>query len=128
MSGKRRRLFYFILVILVGLGAGLAFGWLVMPPQRPTNASLTQLRADYKTDLVLMVAEQYQVEQDPLAALDQLTKIDTGDPTVLLENVIHYGEGIGYTKEDLEKIRTLASNIDAATLQEWQQRSPDNGK
>ncbi len=42
----------------LGAGADLAFGWLFMPAAAK-NADLNQLRADYKTDLTLMVAEIY---------------------------------------------------------------------
>ena len=49
---KSRRLFFFSLAILLGIGAGLAFGWLVRPPKAPTDASMTDLRTDYQTDVV----------------------------------------------------------------------------
>ena len=57
MQKRGLRVFFFFLAILLGVGIGLAFGWLVMPAAAPTNASLNQLRADYKTDLTLMIAE-----------------------------------------------------------------------
>jgi hypothetical protein len=37
-----------------------------------------QLRADYKTDLALMVAETYAREKDLYAALDGLARIEPG--------------------------------------------------
>ncbi len=120
---KIRRLIFFFLTILVGVGAGLVFGWLIMPPQRPVDASLTQLRADFKTDWALMVAERFESEQNPIAALDRLALIDESDPPTLLGNVLHYAQGIGYPSQDLSRIEALLKSFDSETLLEWQQRS-----
>ena len=49
--------------LAVGIGMGLAYGWLVDPVDF-FDLSPDTLRADYKTDYVLMTAEAYHVEQD----------------------------------------------------------------
>lgn len=51
-----------------------------MPAAAPRNASLNQLRADYKTDLTLMIAESYAQNRDLPAALDSLARIEPADP------------------------------------------------
>lgn len=116
---KSKRILFFILAILIGLGAGLAFGWLVLPPQAPREAALSDLRADYKTDLVLMAAESFCAHQDPRAALEQLAQIDTGDPLTLLVNSIQYAQAIGYASADLDTLRALFYGIDASVYQSW---------
>lgn len=116
---KTRRFIFFFLAILVGVGAGLAFGWTMMPPAAPTNAPIDSLRADYKTDLVLMVAEVFQTETEPMRALAQLDKLDEGDPITLLGNSIQYAQAIGYPEEDLTLMRDLLNSIDAEIYLEW---------
>ena len=116
---KTRRFVFFFLAILVGVGAGLAIGWLMMPPAAPRNAPMNSLRADFKTDLVLMVAEDFQTRPDSMRALDQLDKLDESDPITLLGDSIQYSQEIGYPEEDLNIMRNLLKNIDAAVYLQW---------
>jgi hypothetical protein len=116
---KTRRFIFFFLAILVGVGAGLAFGWTMMPPAAPRNAPLASLRADFKTDLVLMVAEDFQTEPDSMQALTRLDKLDEGDPITLLGNSIQNAQEIGYPEEDLSMMRNLLNNIDAEIYLQW---------
>ena len=116
---KTRRFIFFFLAILVGVGAGLAFGWMMMPPAAPTNAPLDSLRADFKTDLVLMVAEEFQAEPDSMQALTQLDRLDESDPITLLGNSIQYAQGIGYPEEDLTLMQNLLNSIDAEIYLQW---------
>lgn len=116
---KTRRFIFFFLAILIGVGAGLAFGWMMMPPAAPTNAPLDSLRADFKTDLVLMAAEDFQTEPNPMQALGQLDRLDEGDPITLLGNSIQYAQAIGYPEEDLNLMRDLLNGIDAEIYLQW---------
>ena len=90
-----------------------------MPPAAPTNAPLVSLRADFKTDLVLMVAEDFQTEPDSMQALTQLDNLDDTDPITLLGNSIQYARGIGYPEEDLNLMRSLLNSIDAEIYLQW---------
>jgi len=116
---KTRRFIFFFLAILVGIGAGLAFGWMMMPPAAPTNAPLGSLRADFKTDLVLMVAEGFHTEPDSMQALTQLDKLDESDPITLLGNSIQYAQAIGYPEEDLKLMQDLLNSMDAEIYLQW---------
>jgi len=116
---KARRLVFFFIAILIGLGAGLAFGWLLVPPQPPTSAELTQLRADYKTDVVLMAAESFAKHQDPVQALNWLDDYDL-DPLTLMVDAMSYGEAVGYSNQDLALMRTMFNAIDQDAVTRWQ--------
>lgn len=114
-------------MILIGAGIGLAVGWLAFPPQAPAQAKLSQLREDFKTDFALMAAEQYAVNQNPMAALDNLAKISPSDPVNYLVSSIKFAEAAGYTAGDLAKMRALFNGIDAKLLQDWK-AGATNGK
>ena len=116
---KSRRLLFFFLAILVGVGAGLAFGWMMMPPAAPSDAPISSLREDFKTDLVLMVAEEFQTALDPMQALNQLDELDDGDPITLLGASIQYAQTIDYPEADLKLMRDLLNNIDAEVYLQW---------
>ncbi len=120
MQKKGTRVLLFIVMIAIGAGAGLAYGWLLKPAAAPQEAELPRLRADFKTDLVLMAAEQFTETQDPLLALDELAKVEPKDPYSLLVNAINYAQGVGYQPEDLAKMQALIEAIDPATYRQWQ--------
>ena len=128
MQKRGLRVFFFFLAILLGVGIGLAFGWLVMPAAAPKNASLNQLRADYKTDLTLMIAVSYAQYHDLPAALDSLARIEPDDPYSLLVNALNYARGIGYQESDVNLIKALIDAIDPAAYQEWLEGRGANGK
>ena len=120
MHKKGTRVLLFILMIAVGAGAGLAYGWLLKPAAAPQEADLSRLRADFKTDLVLMAAEQFAETQDPLLALDELAKVEPKNPYSLLVNAINYAQEVGYQPEDLAKMQALIEAIDPAIYRQWE--------
>ena len=120
MHKKGTRVLLFIVMIAVGAGAGLAYGWLLKPAAAPQEADLSRLRADFKTDWVLMTAEQFAETQDPLLALDELAKVEPKDPYALLVNAINYAQGVGYQPEDLAKMQALIEAIDPAIYRQWE--------
>jgi len=120
MQKKGTRVLLFILMITIGAGVGLAYGWLLKPAAAPQGADLPRLRSDFKTDLVLMAAEQFAETQDPLLALDELAKVEPKNPYSLLVNAINYAQGVGYQPEDLAKMQALIEAIDPATYRQWE--------
>ena len=91
----------------------------MMPPAAPTNVPLSSVRADFKTDLVLMVAEDFQNEPNAMQALERLDKLDEGDPITLLGNSIQYAQGVGFSAEDLKLMQDLLNSIDAEIYLQW---------
>lgn len=119
---KSRRIFFFTLAIILGIAAGWAFGWLLMPPKAPSNAPMERLRVDYETDLVLMTAEFFEGDPDTRLALDQLAKISLEDPLTQISNGLSYARQIGYPQTDLLLIENLLTHLDPNVYQEWLQQ------
>lgn len=68
----------FLVMIAIGVGFGLLYGWVLEPVQYVDTAP-DSLRMDYKTDYVLMVSEAYQVERDLNLAVQRLSLLG-GEP------------------------------------------------
>ena len=68
---KSNRWLFFIIALIAGIAMGLTYGW-VIDPVDFFDLTPDTLRADYKADYVLMVAEAYRVEQDPSLAARRL--------------------------------------------------------
>lgn len=72
------------------------------------------LRLDYKTDYVLMVAELYQSEGDLASALTRIAYIEARSPLSFVTTCIDYAEQQNYTREDIDIMWYLASDIEHA--------------
>ena len=97
----------FLVVIIIGIALGLFYGWLVDPVDFVDTTPGT-LRADYKADYVLMVAEIYSADRDAEAAVIRLTYLGDPSPVNSVENAMIFAVDAGYTPEDLRKLRDLS--------------------
>lgn len=102
----------FLLAILVGIGLGLAYGWLVSPVQYVDTAPDT-LKIDYKSDYVLMVAEAYQHEQDLPAAVRRLALLGDPSPVNVVGLAVRFGEANDYREIDLGRMQSLLIDLQA---------------
>jgi len=107
---RKRRIVFFLLTILVGLAAGLVYGWVVNPLDK-TSQEPAALRMDYKTDYVLMVAEIFYDEQDISRAQSDLLFLGEQDGGELVESALNYATQVGYSAEDIMKIRLLRDSL-----------------
>ncbi len=123
---KSRRFGFFFLTILLGIVAGLAFGWLLMPAKSAQNVDMERLRVDYQTDLVLMLAESFQKEADSLFTLNELAKISDDDPLTFIGNSLIYTQKIGYPQEDVDLIINLLTHIDPQIYKNWKLQNGRN--
>ena len=113
---KRRRLGLFFLIILLGIGAGLLYGWFIMPA-KTSSLEITDLRMDYKTDYILMVAEIYETDVDLQAAESKLISLGE-DWQALIGESIKFAENIGYSQNDLDKMLNLSDAIKAPSVKQ----------
>ena len=110
--GKLNRYFWFLIMIIIGAGVGLYYSWFANPPDF-IDAVFVNLRQDYKTDYVLMVAEIYDQDHNRLEAnrrLDDLLDMNESKEE-LVHNMIRNAENAGYAPVDLEKMNQLVEVI-----------------
>jgi hypothetical protein len=111
-----KRLFWFLISIGIGIIIGLAYSWLV----KPINFSFSQahtLRADYKTDYALMIAETYQREKSIALAVHRLEAImaDGETPITLMQQSLLSANVLGYSQNDIVTLTQLAQSVQTWT-------------
>ncbi len=95
----------FIISILLGIAAGLLFGWYILPVQYKDTTPGT-LRVDYRSDYTLMVAEIYAQDGDFPEAVRRLVFLETALPGEIVRDAILFAEP-RYADADLALLRTL---------------------
>jgi hypothetical protein len=107
---KNRKLIGFFLAIVLGLAAGLFYGWLINPgPAR--NTTLSSMRSDYQADYVLMVARAYPQEADLPEAASLLQQLDAKDPLAAVKKGLLTAQQLGYSSGDLQSIADLEMRL-----------------
>ena len=119
---RSARIFWFITCILVGFGAGLIYGWFINPTL-PQDTSLPELRADFKTDYVLMTAEIFRAEGNPANAALRLLRLNGSDLLVPVQEAILTAQERGYNSTDITLLADLASAMLA-----WQSQPVEEGQ
>jgi hypothetical protein len=114
------RIFWFFIFVAAGLGVGLAYGWLVQPA-RYANTTLDTLRADYKTDYALMVAEIYKKEGSVALAVHRLSQVSSDPPVRFVQQAILTGRELEYPSRDMDMLARLAE-----VLQTWTPASTES--
>jgi len=104
------RLVLFIFAILVGIAAGLYFGW-VMNPIKPADSALPALRQDYHTDYILMVAETYQSDGNLAMAASRLAPLGPETPARLVQEAILTARELNYSNQDVETLARLSQAL-----------------
>mgnify|MGYP001767555737 FL=1 len=102
----------FIASILLGFAISLVIGWMLIPPATD-QVNPAALRADYKTDYVLMTAEAYQRDGDIVAAARRLARLGDQAPLYQGQEAILMAGQLGYTRQDLDWLAALAQALEA---------------
>jgi len=98
--------------LFAGIGAGLTYGWIVDPVEF-FNLTPDTLRADYKTDYVLMAAEAYRVEQDPGTAARRLAIFGAQSPSAIASDALEYAHTHGFSDSDIALLQELVTAMQA---------------
>jgi len=102
----------FIIAIAVGLALGLLYGW-VLSPVEYVDTTPSTLRADYQTDYVLMVAEIFQTERDPLLAQQRLTLLSSMPAGYTIQKALDYAEQKDFYQADINLLQNLRDDTEA---------------
>jgi hypothetical protein len=105
-----KRWIYFLLAVLIGVAAGLYYGWELNPVEYIETTPAT-LRIDFQTDYVLMVAEAYQVDGDLNLAARRLAVLGETPPAEIVRQAMIYAAQIAYSDSDQDLLGQLASNF-----------------
>jgi hypothetical protein len=108
------RWLFFVLSIVAGLGLGLYYGWVISPVEYVDTTPAT-LRADFRADYTLMVAETFQNDQNTETAARRLAILGSEPPIKFVSEAISFAQQNNYDQADI----TLLQNLSAA-LQVWQ--------
>jgi len=107
----------FFIVIALGLAAGLIYGWAISPVEY-TNTTPDTLRADYRSDYVLMVAEVFHADQNVDEAARRLGMLGSEPPAKIASQALDYARQNNFPASDLALLQSLT-----AALQTWQPAS-----
>ncbi|NOY97862.1 MAG: hypothetical protein GXP40_01490 [Chloroflexi bacterium] len=103
-----------LIATILGLAAGLVYGWNIAPVEYVDTTPDT-LRADYRADYVLMVAEVYQTEQNLDLAARRLAILGSEHPSEIAAQALEFAQASAYTESDLNLLQNLSQD-----LQAWQ--------
>ncbi len=111
MSPKRWS--FFLLSIIVGIGIGLYYGWVLSPVQYVDTTPPT-LRVDFRTDYTLMVAETYQAGGTLDNAARQLAILGSQPPAQIVTSALIFAQQHQYAPADISLLQNLS-----VALQVW---------
>ena len=102
----------FLLAILIGILCSLLYGW-VLNPANDSEVTPDDLRIDYQTDFVLMIAEIYHQNGDLDSALTRLASLSESSALDTTLQALIFAQEIGYTQDDLGKMQNLLTAVQA---------------
>ena len=97
-----------LLASIFGLVVGLFYGWRIAPVEYVDLAPNT-LRADYRADYVLMVAESYQSDQDLELATRHLALLGSTNPVEIITKSL---EENNYAIDEIKLLEELLREIE----------------
>ncbi len=102
----------FLLTLVIGLLAGLIYGWLVSPVEL-VDTTPEMLSEDYRTDIVLMVAEIHAGATDPGSSRQVLAYFFPQSPGITATEALAYASAAGYAQPDLSLLLDLSRAMPA---------------
>jgi hypothetical protein len=96
-----------VLVALgLGIALGLVYGWVIAPVQY-VDVTPNILRADYRADYVLMVAEAHMREQNSELSARRLALLGSDPPAKMVEETLIYAAQNGFTQTETMTLKGL---------------------
>jgi hypothetical protein len=100
----------FLTAIAVGLAAGLVYGWIISPVEY-VDTTPGSLRADYRTDCVLMAAEIYHADGNLDQAARRLAILGSDSSANIAAQALAYGLQNKFPEDDLRLLQELAAAL-----------------
>lgn len=91
---------------IIGIALGLIYGWIVQPVEY-TDVTPNILRADFRADYVLMVAEAHQSEQDSETSARRLALFGSESPAQIVASALDYATKNGFTQNEIILLQGL---------------------
>jgi len=107
---KNNPLSRLIIGIFIGLVLGVLYGWIIRPVEYVDTTPNT-LRADYRTDFVLMIAETYSGDGDLDSALVRLASLGSQPPIEIVLEAIDFSIEADCPRSELEVLNHLANQL-----------------
>ena len=98
-----------VLIAILGLIAGLFYGWRIAPVEY-INTTPDTLNQKYKNEYTLMVAEAYQSHGDLNLAARQLALLGSAHPAEIVQTSLDTAD---FNKQETEFITALLDQIEA---------------
>jgi hypothetical protein len=95
-----------LLLGIIGTALGAFYGWVVDPVEF-VDTTPASLRADYRADYVLMVAEAFHAQGDTDAAHRQLSILGGESPGAICTLALNTARGASYAQHDLGLLEEL---------------------
>lgn len=102
----------FLLGLLLGVAAGLVYGWLVQPVEY-VNTTPESLREDFRADYVLMLAEAYPGQGDLEWVRQHLALLGPTPPEDLVGAAANYARAHDFRAIDIRRIDQLEQALGA---------------
>ncbi len=98
---------------LLGIAGGVFYGW-VINPVKFVDTTPASLRADFRTDYVLMVAESYHTDQDEALAGRRLAVLGAESPVMISLAALEKAQQTGYAPDDISLMQELTRALQAS--------------
>ena len=92
--------------MLIGITLGLIYGWVIQPVEY-TDVTPNILRADFRADYVLMVAEAHQSEQDSETSARRLAILGSESPVQIVASTLDYAIKNNFTQNEIYLLQGL---------------------
>jgi hypothetical protein len=109
-----KRWLWISLAAVAGIALGLLYGW-VIDPVDFVDLTPDTLRADFRADYILMVAEAYQTEKDLDLAARRLAIFGSDPPAEIAAQALPFGSSAGFSPSEMTALETLVQ-----ALRAWQ--------
>ena len=99
-----------VLPLALGVALGLLYGWVIQPAEY-VDVSPMILRADYRADYVLMIAEAHAAELDPRLAAQRLAVLGPEPPSTIVLSAIDQAREQAYSTQEMELLQRLLADM-----------------